>query len=424
MTPSFLNGLSANLYDELSIIILQMIVIILVANIFEIICRRLWQPAVIGQIFAGIVLGPTVMGLFFPKIFSFLFPPDSLQVLKIFSNIGLILFMCFVGMELGGSLFKTKTRQALVISMMGIFVPFILGTIFAFFIYKPYSFGSVPLLSFSLFIGIAMSITAFPVLARIIQERRLTNTHLGALAITCAAINDLIAWCLLAGILAIASAGSGYAALLTFVLAFAYIVFMFKFLRPALQKHYETHPLKKNSQMSIVAILFLLMLASSYITNLIGIHPLFGAFIAGLIMPSHLVSELKLMEKIESVSLVLFLPIFFVISGLRTQIQFLSTWGDWGVCLLVILVAVAGKFGGCFFAAKLVGEKWKDALSIGVLMNTRGLIELVVLNIGYELGILKPQMFSILVIMALVTTLLTNPLLELINKIYTPAKST
>jgi len=263
--------------------------------------------------------------------------------------------------------------------------------------------------------GIAMSITAFPVLARIVQERNLTKTRLGAFAITCAAIDDVTAWCLLALVIAIAKAGALLSAFVTVLLTVAFILFMFLLIKPVLAKVANKYFTRETIHRNILALVFALILLSSFITESIGIHALFGAFLAGVVMPSNTRFRMVLAHKIEDFSLVLLLPLFFVLTGLRTQIGLLNDLHLWMVCFAVIIVAIVGKFVGGSLAARFVGQSWKESLLLGTLMNTRGLMELVVLNIGYELGILSPEVFAMLVIMALATTFITGPMIETIN---------
>jgi Kef-type K+ transport system membrane component KefB len=274
----------------------------------------------------------------------------------------------------------------------------------------------ISFLSFSLFMGIAMSITAFPVLARIIQERRLTKTKLGNMAIACAAADDVTAWCILAALIGVVKAGTSLYALYTVCLLIFYVGIMIVVVRPLIKKVVLKYSQHEMISKSMIAIVFMIMLLSAYTTELIGIHALFGAFMAGAIMPEELNFRKILIHKIEDVSIVLLLPLFFVFTGLRTQIALLNEGSLWITFIWIVVTAVAGKFGGSTLAAKAVGQTWKDSLSIGALMNTRGLMELVVLNIGYDLGILSPQVFAMMVLMALATTLMTNPALNLINR--------
>jgi Kef-type K+ transport system membrane component KefB len=288
----------------------------------------------------------------------------------------------------------------------------------SYFIFRDFAPGNITFISFSLFMGIAMSITAFPVLARILKERELSKTPLGILAITCAAADDATAWCLLAIVIPIAKAGSLFSSLFTVLITILYCAFMLYYLKPLLKKVSTHHIDKDKINRSIVAIAFFILLLSSYFTEIIGIHALFGAFMAGLIMPNNFRFKELITNKIEDVSTVLLLPIFFAYTGLRTQIGLLNQSHLWLLCGIIIIIAVLGKFGGSAITARLVGRSWKESLSIGALMNTRGLMELVVLNIGYDLGILSPEIFTIMVIMAISTTLMTGPLLDLINYLF------
>lgn len=412
----FTKMISDNAGHHLSTLLIQIIVILATVRLFGFLFRFIGQPAVIGEIVAGIVLGPSLLGYFFPQSFELLFPTESLNNLGLLSQIGLVLYMFAIGMELDFSILKTKINQTLVISHAGIVVPFFLGIVASYFIYEEYAAGNTAFLPFSLFIGISMSITAFPVLARIIQERKMTKTSIGTLTIASAANDDVTAWCLLAIVISIAQAGTFTSALFSIGLTAIYIVGMFAIVRPLLNKigkiYINTDRITKTS----VSIIFLVMIISATITEIIGIHALFGAFMAGVVMPQSFGFRKIMTEKVEDVALFFFLPLFFAFTGLRTEIGLLNTPEMWITCVGLIIVAIAGKLGGCSIAARLVGETWKDSLTIGILMNTRGLMELVALNIGYEMGILPPSVFVILVIMALVTTFMTTPLLRLIKR--------
>lgn len=407
-----------NLGHPLSILLLQIITIIIVARIFGFLFRKIGQPKVIGEILAGIVLGPSLIGTFFPEISVFLFPEGSFANLQFLSQIGLILFMFIIGMELDTDVVKTKAHDAVVVSHASIIFPFILGMILSLFLYHDFAPANVTYVSFALFMGIAMSITAFPVLARILQERNLTKTKLGSLALTCAAVDDITAWCVLATIIAIVKAGSVAASLYTFGLAISYVLVMLFLVRPGLQRIGSIYASKEILSKTVIAVVFLVLLLSAYIAEVVGIHALFGAFLAGVIMPPNINFKKLMAEKIEDVSVVLLLPLFFVFTGLRTQIGLLNDVNLWVVCLIIIGVAVLGKFGGGAISARYVGQSWKNALSLGTLMNTRGLMELVVLNIGFDLGILSNEVFAMMVIMALSTTMMTGPSLDLINRFF------
>jgi Kef-type K+ transport system membrane component KefB/nucleotide-binding universal stress UspA family protein len=410
--------LTGNLHHSLAMLLLQIASIIAVARGFAYVFTRLGQPSVIGEIVAGIVLGPSVVGYWFPETFDFLFPSGSLVNLQFMSQVGLVLFMFVVGMELDFSALKGRAHDAVVVSHASIIIPYALGVGLAYWLYLDFAPPTVPFLSFALFMGIAMSITAFPVLARIVQERGLTRTRVGTLAVTCAAADDITAWCILAAVIAIVKAGSAVSALYSIGAALVYVVFMLALLRPFLKRIGEAHGERRSLGRPMVAGMFLVMMASAWATEVIGIHALFGAFLAGSIMPPNLSFRRLLVGKLEDVSVVLLLPLFFVFTGLRTRIGLLTDEDLWLTCAAVIGVAVLGKFGGTLLAARFTGNNWKDSLSLGALMNTRGLMELVVLNIGYDLGVLNAEMFAMMVLMALVTTLMTGPALSLIDRVF------
>jgi Kef-type K+ transport system membrane component KefB len=414
----FVVSIKHSFTHPLAILLGQIATIIIVARLFGYLAGKVRQPGVVGEVIAGIILGPSLLGLYFPEFASTLFPKQSLGNLQFLSQIGLILFMFVVGMELDLKVLKNKAHDAIVISHASIIVPFTLGVGFAFFTYETFAPPSINFTSFALFMGIAMSITAFPVLARIVQERGLQKTKLGTIAITCAAADDITAWCILAVVIAIVKAGSFGSAIFVIVLAVAYVFAMLKFVKPFLKRIGDLHSSRENLTQPIVAIFFLTLILSSYVTEVIGIHALFGAFMTGVIIPENSKFRSVFIEKVEDVAVVLLLPLFFVFTGLRTQIGLLNDSSLWATTGVIVLIAVIGKFAGSAIAAKAVGQSWKDSLSIGALMNTRGLVELVVLNIGYDLGILTPEVFAMLVIMALVTTMMTGPALDLINKIF------
>lgn len=419
----FIDTLIHSIQHPLAILLAQIVTIIIAARIMGWICIKIKQPVVIGEMLAGIILGPSLLGLYFPEFSHTLFPVESLSNLQFLSQIGLILFMFIIGMELDLNVLRNKAHDAVVISHASIVIPFTLGISLAYFLYLFAPPNDVEFLSYSLFIGISMSITAFPVLARIVQERGLQKSKLGAMVITCAAADDITAWCILAVVIAIVKAGDFASALYTIALAIAYVFIMIKIVRPFLMRVGEVKGSKEALSKPVVAIFFIVLLLSAYATEVIGIHALFGAFMAGAIMPEGSRFRTAFIEKIEDVSTLLLLPLFFVYTGLRTQIGLLNDPQLWMITVGIILVAVIGKFAGSTLAARFVGQSWKDSLSIGALMNTRGLMELIVLNIGYDLGVLSAELFSMMVVMALVTTFMTGPSLDLINFLYRPRKS-
>ena len=411
-------GLWHNIQSPLALLLAQIVTIIIVARILGWLSLKIGQPAVIGEIVAGILLGPSFVGAFLPAFSAALFPVQSMGNLQLLSQIGLILFMFIVGMELDFKTLKNRAEDAVFISHASIIFPFTLGLVLAYFIYTTFAPIGVSFLAFGLFMGVAMSITAFPVLARIVHDRGIQKTPLGVVSITCAAVDDVTAWCLLAAVVAVAKAGSMMSTVFTLLLAILYIFLMIKVIRPFLNRVGELYPSRENLSKPVIAIFLLTLIISSYFTEVIGLHALFGAFVAGTVMPDNVRFKNLLIEKIEDVAVILLLPLFFVFTGLRTQIGLINDINLLGITGLIILVAVTGKFIGGALAAKFVGQNWHQSLSIGALMNTRGLMELVVLNIGYDLGILTPEIFSMMVIMALVTTFMTGPSLNLINKLF------
>lgn len=412
---TFTDAFVDNLFHPLAILLLQIITIIFISRLFGSLFHRISQPTVIGEIIAGIILGPSVLGLLFPEFSAFLFPSGSLGNLQFLSQVGLILFMFVIGLELDWRVVKNQAHDAVVISHASIIIPYFMGMGLAYFLYENFAPSDISFLSFALFMGIAMSITAFPVLARVIQERDLTKTNLGIIAITCAAADDVTAWCLLAVVIAIVKAGSFVSALYSISLAVAFVTVMLLVVQPFLNRLGRVYSARETISKTIVAVAFLVLLLSAYIAEIIGIHALFGAFLAGVIMPANFNFRRVMMEKLEDVSVVLLLPLFFVFTGLRTEIGLLNDSNHWIVCIVIILTAVAGKFGGTTLASRIVGQSWKESLSLGALMNTRGLMELIVLNIGYDLGVLTPEVFAMLVLMALVTTFMTGPALDIIH---------
>lgn len=414
----FIASMQHNFQDPLAILLAQIITIILVARFFGWIFKKIGQPSVIGEIIAGIVLGPSLVGMYFPEFSAALFPTESLGNLKFLSQIGLILFMFVIGMELDFRVLKNKANEAIVISHASIVIPFTLGIGLAYFVYNRFAPEGVKFLSFSLFMGISMSITAFPVLARIVQERGIHKTKLGAIVITCAAADDITAWCILAVVIAIVKAGTFVSSLYVIMLAIIYVLAMIFIVKPFLKRIGDLYGSKDSVVKPVVAIFFLTLIVSSYATEVIGIHALFGAFMTGAIMPDIPKFRTIFIEKVEDVALILLLPLFFVFTGLKTEIGLINDPYLWKVTGFIILVAVVGKFLGSALAAKFVGQNWRDSFTIGALMNTRGLMELIVLNIGLELKVLTPEVFTMMVIMALVTTFMTGPALDLINYIF------
>lgn len=399
---------------SLGLLLLQIIIIFFVSKLFGRIITRIGQPAVVGEIIAGLFLGPSIMGWIFPGFSNFIFPKDSLGNLQFLSQMGLLFFMFLIGVDLDIDKLKNKARSAIVISHASIVFPYFLGVTLAYTLYSEFAPAGVSFLSFALFMGIAMSITAFPVLARILQEKGLTKTPLGAMALTCAAADDVTAWCILAVVIAIVKAGNITSALVTILLTLIFVLLMLFGVRPWLKKIIDRAGERKKSNETVVTLAFFVLLVSAWLAEVTGIHALFGAFLAGAIMPKTEKFKDLLAGKTEDISVLVLLPLYFAFTGLRTQIGLLNDAHLWAVFGMVVFFAIFGKFGGSAVAARLTGYSWKDAFSIGALMNTRGLMELIVLNIGYDLGILSPKIFAIMVLMAIITTFMTTPLLEII----------
>jgi Kef-type K+ transport system membrane component KefB len=401
--------------SSFGLLLLQILIILATCRVVGSLFKKIGQPTVIGEILAGIILGPSLLGSLLPDVYAFVFPEESFSNIQILSQIGLIFFMFTIGMELDIKEARKRWQDTVLISHAGTIVPFALGMIVAFFIYTKYASMQTPFFSFALFIGIALSITAFPVLARIIQERGFTRTHLGTISLASAANGDITAWCLLAAIMAYAQAGTMQSALYTVLFSALYAVLMLFVVRPVLKIVGNLYHNKEVVDKSLVAVMFFILLSSAYITEILGLHALFGAFVAGMIMPKNEKFRRIMSDKVEDVSLALLLPLFFVYTGLRTEIRLIDGAEMWLLCGLFILVAIIGKFGSTFLVARFSGETWKDSLYLGALMNTRGLMELVVLSIGLEMNILPQSIFVMLVLMTLVTTFLTTPLIALLR---------
>lgn len=411
----FSKAFAHNVQTPLAMLLLQVVAILFTARIFGFVFVKMGQPSVIGEIVAGIVLGPSVLAQIFPEVSAFLFSPDTLGNINILSQIGLIFFMYVIGMELDISEVKKKWNETILISHSSTIFPFFCGTIAAYWTYPTYASHTTPFISYALFIGISMSITAFPVLARIIQEKGLTKSHLGTLSLASAANGDVTAWCLLAAVIAIAQSGTFVGALYTILFAALFLLFMFFVLRPFLNIIGNIYHNKEVVNKTIVAFMFFILILSAYITEILGIHALFGAFMAGVVMPSNVKFRKIMTEKVEDVALAIFLPLFFVSTGLKTQIGLISTPQEWLVCGMFIVIAIFGKFIGTTIPARFAGETWRDSWIMGALMNTRGLMELIILTIGYEMKILPPSIFVMLVLMTLVTTFMTGPSISFIN---------
>lgn len=413
---SALASLAQNGSEPLSHLFLQLLVIIACSRLAGMAFKWAGQPAVVGEMVAGILLGPSLFGWAAPEAFQFTFAPSTLGTLKLMSQVGVCLFMFSVGMELDVGHVRNKAHTAVMVSHASIVFPYFLGVTLAYFLYSTLAQPGASFLAFALFMGISMSITAFPVLARILQERGLTRTALGSTAITCAAVDDVTAWSILAFVVAIVRASSIASSALNLGLVLVFVALMIWVVRPLLPRLLGKARLEdENTSRGVLALIVCVVMAAALCTEIIGIHALFGAFLSGAIMPETAGFRQKLALRLENFSTVLLLPLFFVFTGLRTQVGLLENAEGWMTCLIIIAVATVGKLGGSAIPARLTGMSWSDSLQLGALMNTRGLMELIALNIGYDLGILSPRIFTMLVIMALVTTMLTGPLLSLFS---------
>jgi Kef-type K+ transport system membrane component KefB len=395
-------------------VLLALVVIIVAARVMGSLFKRLNQPAVIGEVIAGIMLGPSLLGRVSPEAMAFLLPQSVAPALSMIAQVGVILFMFLVGLHLDTGVLKNRTHTTVAISHASIVVPFTLGAGLALWLYPRLSSSEVPFTVFALFMGVSMSVTAFPVLARILTDRRLHTSRMGTIALACAAVDDVTAWCLLALVVGVVEANAR-GALITIGLTFVYIAVMLTVVRRAAEwmaRRYE-HPSRVSQ--STLAVVCVALLGSALATELIGIHALFGAFLLGAIIPHDSALARAAQEKLEDTVVVLFLPCFFAFTGMRTEIGLLSGLEAWLICGAIILVASVGKVGGTLAAARLTGLSWRDSAALGMLMNTRGLMQLIVLNVGLDLGVLTPSLFAMMVLMAVVTTLATAPALQMLT---------
>jgi Kef-type K+ transport system membrane component KefB len=371
---------------------------------------RLNQPPVIGEVVAGILLGPSLLG---PEVSALILPTSVAPYLGIIAQLGVILYMFLVGVELNPALLKQRAHATVATSHASILAPFILGALLALLLYPRVSSSSVSFTSFALFMGVSMSITAFPVLARILTDYRMSRTKLGVLALSCAAIDDVTAWCLLAFVVGIAKAEMGQG-LLVAAGALGFITVMFLLGRLLLQWFAVRWDGGAQTR-GAMTLVFVALLLSSLTAEVIGIHAIFGAFLLGAVIPHDSALARALTRQLEQVVTILLLPAFFALTGMRTRIDLLHEPWQWLICAVIIMTAVVGKFGGTLVAARLTGLRWRDAAILGTLMNTRGLMELIVLNVGLDLQVITPTLFAMMVLMALVTTMMTAPVVRLLD---------
>jgi Kef-type K+ transport system membrane component KefB len=399
--------------SDLGLLLSQIALIILLSRAGGSLAEKIHQPRVIGEVLAGILLGPSVLGWLAPGVSAFLFPPSGFGALNGLSQLGLMLFMFLVGLELNMTALRHQGPIAILISHASMAAPMALGAGLALYLYPRLSGADVSFTGFALFMGAAMSVTAFPVLARILGERNLSHTPIGTLAIACAAIDDVTGWCVLAFIAAHIRAADSAVRIWTTVGGLAlFLSVMFLGVRPLLRKIERAHIERGDLSDNRKAIVLLLLLLSALSTEALGLHPVFGAFVAGAIMPRNREFVRYLTEKFHALTVLLLLPLFFAYTGLRTGIGQVAGAEMWSICLLILVTAVVGKLAGTGLAARMGGMPWRESLVLGVLMNTRGLMELVVLNIGLDLGVISPALFSMMVVMAISTTMMAPPLLH------------
>jgi len=394
-------------------LVLQITVILAVCRVMGRLFRRFHQPRVVGEMFAGILLGPSLLGWIAPQFSAYLFPPASLGFLNALSQVGVVIFMFLVGLGIDPKELKHQSHSAVLVSHVSITAPFVLASLLALYLYPGLSDDSVSFTNFALFMGAAMSVTAFPVLARILIERDLMKSSLGTVAIACAAVDDVTGWCILAYIVVLIRAAHGTTSIwvtLGGILVFALImIYGVRFLLRDFERTFHKYGEISENRM---AFLILMALASALCTERLGIHLLFGSFLMGAIMPKEPKFVRYVLDRFETVTITLLLPLFFAFTGLRTNVGLLKGPAMWFYCALIILVAAAGKLGGSMAAARLSGMAWREAAGLGTLMNTRGLMGLVILDIGLDIKIISPALFSMMVVMALVTTFMATPLLD------------
>jgi Kef-type K+ transport system membrane component KefB len=391
--------------------LLALATIVIIARGVGALFRALGQPTVIGEIAGGLMLGPSLLGQVAPGAVHLLLPSSVLPFLSLHANLGIVLYMFLVGLELDLGVLRRNTQTTIAISHASIVVPLTLGVAMALWLYPTLSSAAVPFRLFALFFGVSLSITAFPVLARILADQHISQSRMGTIALACAAVDDATAWCLLALVVSVAQERLSdvvSTVALTVVFVFAVLLFVAPIIARIIPRFEKSSDVGRSALTLVLAA----GLLSAMVTEYIGIHGLFGAFLLGAVIPRDTRVAAEVRRRLDDTVAVLFLPVFFAFTGLRTEVGLLTSVNDWMVCLAIIAAACAGKFGGTAIAGRVVGLPWNDAAALGVLMNTRGLVELIVLNIGLDLGVLSPKLFTMLVLMALVTTVMTTPLLK------------
>jgi Kef-type K+ transport system membrane component KefB len=411
--PTEIAGGASAAPNALLHVLLALAAVIVVGRLLGRLFVTIGQPPVIGEVLGGIALGPSLLGRLAPDVSAYILPSAVAPSLNLVAELGIILYMFLIGLDLNADLLRGRARAVVVTSHASIVAPFILGSILALYLYPRLSTSDVRFTSFALFMGVAMSITAFPVLARILTDRGMSRTELGVVALTCAAADDVTAWCLLAFVIGVVRAKMQSAPAVA-MMTIGFIGLMFLAVRPLIGRLVARSADRPPAQEAIAFTLACLLL-SALVTERIGVHAIFGAFLFGAMVPHDSGLARALVQKLQDVVTILLLPAFFAFTGMRTEIGLVSGLSQWLLCGLIILVATAGKFGGTLVAARLTGMEWRQAASLGILMNTRGLMELIVLNIGLDLGVISPALFTMMVLMALATTIATTPVLELVR---------
>ncbi|MBB3639245.1 MULTISPECIES: cation:proton antiporter [Variovorax] len=395
-------------------LLLQLIVILVTARLCGWVLRHVGQPGVVGEMAAGLMLGPVVMGALFPSLHAQLFSKESLQGLSSLSTLGLVLFMFVVGLELRASKgVREQLRSAGYVGVLSVVVPMALGIAIAPALHPALAPAGVGFWPFALFIAAALSITAFPVMARILKDRGMTRTPFGQLSLSAAAVVDVFAWILLAVVIALVGAGEGYQGLLKTTLGMAVVLAaLFLGLKPAFAWLLRVKAPEGEPSTTVMAALMIGLLATSLVTEWLHLHAVFGAFLFGACLPRDDRLLKSLTERIEPISIVVLMPLFFALAGLGTTANAFSG-ASLGAMLLIVGVATVGKIAGGAAGARMAGYGWRDSLATGSLMNARGLMELIVMKIGLDAGLIGPELFTMLLVMALATTAMTGPLINL-----------
>jgi Kef-type K+ transport system membrane component KefB len=391
-------------------VLLAMTAVIITGRLLGRLLRAVGQPAVIGEVLGGIILGPSLVGRLAPEVSAYILPSSVAPFLGVVAQLGVILYMFLVGLELNGGLLRGRAHATIATSHASIIAPFVLGSILALYLYPRLSTSDISFTTFALFMGVSMSVTAFPVLARILTDRRMSTSPLGVVALTCAAVDDVTAWCLLAMVVGVARARAADA-LTVILLTGVFIAVMFFAIRPLVVR-LVARTGDRVPTPQVLALALVGVLLAALVTEGIGVHAVFGAFVFGAIVPHDSALARTLTYKFEDLVTILLLPAFFAFTGMRTQIGLVSGPSQWMLCALIVVVATAGKFGGAFVAGRLSGMEWSQSAGLGILMNTRGLMELIVLNAGLDLGVISPTLFTMMVLMALITTIATTPVLH------------